>query len=364
MGTKRISIGLIGVGDIGNIHLKKLMRLNGVQIAAIADTNSENLSRAQKIAGSQSEYYLEYQKLLDHKEINAVFICVPSFVHKKITLEALDRGKDIFLEKPLSTTLEDAEETVKAVKKSGRIVQVGLVYRYANIFHRFVKLIKENIIGTPKMIWCHEFRPPLPAREWFHSQELTGGAFNEKNCHHFDIFNWVADAKPLRVFAVGGRDVLTAGNKNVYPLPRGEKGIIDFGDNLDHGWVTVEYENGIKAQLGLCLFLKKSLPLEFGVLGSLGRWIIARKNKIEIGGEEEIEKGLFIGDVEDEFQKKYGGHVGGMEELVSFIDCVRERRKPFADIETGFRASLIAFSAEKSIKEKRVISISELAQSF
>ncbi len=81
---------------------------------------------------------------------------------------------------------------ITAARETGKVLQVGLVCRYAKIFRAMRRLIDAGRIGRPVLAWCHEFRVPFPigrGRAWRYSQKLSGSALLEKNCHHFDLFN-------------------------------------------------------------------------------------------------------------------------------------------------------------------------------
>ena len=363
-----IGVGLIGLGGQGGEHLRVLLALGRVKIVALCDVDQGILNRAEVAArhcGHDPHTSGDYRLLLGQSNVDAVYISVPDDLHEKVAIAALEAGKDVFLEKPIAHTPEAAEAILAAAEKNGRIVQMGLVYRYAMLYRRMAELVASGEIGRPVMAWCQEFRQPFPDTPWYHSQERTGGTLNEKDCHHFDLFNWMLGSRPKRVFASGARAVLVPGGR--YLIGRESDGApryLEYGDNVDHASVIVEYESGARAQLNLCLFLTppdwSHHHYDVGVIGSDGRVVksdAARGMLVVTGGQE--------GNRREEIEVlepkgPWTFHPGGVLQHVEFLECVRERREPFASGWVGREASLVAFAGERSIQEGRVVEIAEL----
>ena len=171
-------------------------------------------------------------------------------------LAALDAGLHVLCEKPLAPTLADIDRIGVAVARAGKVFQVGMELRYAPLFQGLHDMVASGRIGTPKMLWCHEFRPPFKpgVGGWRLTEAGSGGTLLEKNCHHFDLFNWLSNALLIRVMAMGSHDTIYADR-----------------DIHDRAWVMVEYANGVQASLGLALFFDRQEQLELGVLGSGGK---------------------------------------------------------------------------------------------
>ncbi|MNE60131.1 hypothetical protein D3C80_1552590 [compost metagenome] len=155
-----------------------------------------------------------------------------------------------------------------------------------------------------------------------------------------------------------GQQNLIANSYSHYPAK-----YIDNPSVVDHAFITVDYENGSKANLGLCLYLKpRNLMdegLEFGLIGSNGAQMVARNDKIIdiTGGENYTHDHLEIDVTSDSIS---GGHTGGQVQRVDFIDCIRNNKQPFANAQVGRNALLIALAAEKSIVEERYVYLHEL----
>ena len=124
----RINIGQIGIGARGGYHLEACLRRQkergDVQVVAVCDVYRKRLTKAAaKAAGAKA--YLHHQELLQRGDIDAVFIATPDHWHAPIALAALAAGKDVYLEKPMVHTNEEARQLVNTVKETRRILQVG-----------------------------------------------------------------------------------------------------------------------------------------------------------------------------------------------------------------------------------------------
>ena len=368
MAGQAIGVGLIGLGGQGGEHLRVLLALGQGSIIALCDADERTLDRAEAAAhhcGHEPVTERDYRRLLEHPDVDAVYVSVPDDVHQEVAVAALEAGKDVFLEKPIAHTPQAAEAILAAAERNGRILQMGLVYRYAMLYRRMAELAASGEIGRPLMAWCQEFRQPFPDSAWYHSQARTGGTLNEKDCHHFDLFNWMLGSRPKRVFASGSRAVLVPGGG--YLIGRQDDGTpshLEYGDNVDHASVVLEYENGAVGQLNLCLFLTPAdwshHFYEVGVIGSNGRVVTSdpARGLLTVSGGQDRNRREEIEVREPEGPWTF--HPGGVLQHLEFLECVRERREPFASGRVAREASLVAFAAERSIREGRVVDLAEI----
>jgi predicted dehydrogenase len=368
MAERAIGIGLIGLGGQGAEHLRVLLALGQAKIIALCDADEGAVARAEAAAhhcGHEPLTCRDCHRLLEDPNVDAVYISVPDDLHQQVAVAALEAGKDVFLEKPIAHTPQAAEAILAAAERNERILQLGLVYRYAMVYRRLAELAVSGEIGRPVMAWCQEFRQPFPDTPWYHSQERTGGTLNEKDCHHFDLFNWMLGSRPRRVFASGSRAVLVPGGG--YVIGRETDGALrylEYGDNVDHASVVVEYESGAVGQLNLCLFLTppdwSHHFYEVGFIGSSGRVVTsdAVRGLLTVTGGQERNRREEIEVREPEGPWTF--HPGGVLQHVDFLECVRERKEPFASGRVGWEASWVAFAAERSMREGRVVDMAEI----
>lgn len=365
----KINFGIIGLGDIGRGHLKCLLNCKEAHVVGLCDIEPRRLDQVGFFGIKKEDirnipFFTGYRKLLDLKNLDAVIIGVPGYLHAQIALDVLSAGKHLLLEKPLAHTLEDAKKIKSAAQKSKSVVQVGLVYRYSPFYRKMADVIRSQILGRVELMWCKEYREPFPQMDWFYDKNKSGGAIVEKNTHHFDVFQWMIGAKAKKVSAFGGQNVIKFGEKHLIQCaycaepPK----VIDTSSIHDNAFVNIEYENGARANLGLCLFLKPGSIspnyLEIGAIGSKGIELLSNQETglLKIYSSEKKENQ----DLSMKLTGREFGHVGAMEEHVEFIECIRSGKKPVADIEIAWQSLLVALAAQKSIEEERVVYIGEL----
>lgn len=354
-----IRLGIVGLGMIGTSHTLGFDHLHPeCEITALCDPREEKFRfLAGYVRHGRPAYYADFRDLLDRAPVDALVICTPNHLHAPVAKAALAAGKDLFLEKPIAHTLEAADEVILAWSRTDRIVQVGLVYRYANLYRHLARMVEEGVFGDVLFARCNEHRDNFPT-DWFFHQAQVGGALLDKDCHHFDLFTWLLRARPTRVFASGGAHVVKGERYRVAcgyaPDP---DLIVSQPDIVDHAFVIVDYENGASANLSLCMYQKEPLQgLEVNICGTNGAWAVASRDKsLRVGGgplgkPREIPVDCF-GDNEG------FGHIGCQAERKAFLACVRERRQPYANLQTGRWSMLPALAAEASIKEGRLIEI-------
>ena len=127
--NNRIRVGVIGTGGRARGLMQLLKRLPGNEMVAICDVYEPRLLQAAEIATTATTKVADYRRILDNREIDAVLIGTPDHWHKKIALDAVATGKDVYVEKPVSHTLEEGAEMVKVIEASKQIVQTGTQQR-------------------------------------------------------------------------------------------------------------------------------------------------------------------------------------------------------------------------------------------
>src|SRR5687768_11729591 len=125
----RIRIGIIGTGGRARGLMRNLKDLPGQEIVAVSDVYEPRLLEAAEITAGKAVKVPDYRRILDDKEVDAVLIGAPDHWHKTMTLDALAAGKDVYLEKPVSHSIEEGEAMVKAVEASKQVVQTGTQQR-------------------------------------------------------------------------------------------------------------------------------------------------------------------------------------------------------------------------------------------
>ena len=146
----RINIGCIGVGGRGTSVMKWAMEVGSTtrpaKIVAVCDTYQKRINNAQKISGAEFAT-LDYREVLARKDIDAVIIATPDHWHAPIAIEAMRAGKDVYLEKPMTRTVEEAKKVYEVTKATGRVLQVGSQTTSSDQWWKARKAIEDGMIG-------------------------------------------------------------------------------------------------------------------------------------------------------------------------------------------------------------------------
>ncbi len=153
----RINIGMIGVGGKGRGHLRLLLgrsqEQGDIRIAAVSDIYRKRRDEALSQAGLPTAAgFVEYRELLERSDIDAVWICTPDHWHATMALDAIEAGKDVYLEKPMTYTIGEARRIAVAVERTGQVLQVGSQHLSDQRYHEARKVIQEGWIGP--VLWA------------------------------------------------------------------------------------------------------------------------------------------------------------------------------------------------------------------
>lgn len=152
---KRVKVGVVGVGYFGQFHAEKYAQMENVELVGVADVN---IDRAKQVAQRyDTQYFSHHSELL--KRIEAVSIAVPTPLHYAITKDSFLNGVDVLLEKPIASTLEEAEELIGLSESMGLIFQIGHLERFNEAY-----LLVEGNVRKPFFVQCQRLSP-FPNRE-------------------------------------------------------------------------------------------------------------------------------------------------------------------------------------------------------
>jgi len=192
-----LNIGIIGLGNMGKLHLLNALRIDGVKVVAAADKSENNRKSVEKY---HVKTYDDYTKLIDAEELDAVIVSLPNFLKKDCVFYAAEKKLNIFLEKPMALNYAEAQEMVQKVEKENVRMTVGVNYRY----YPCVQKLKNNfddgrigdaVIATSDLILSGPMSHgavPAPVPEWWLNKETAGGgALIDLGYHLIDIFSWM-----------------------------------------------------------------------------------------------------------------------------------------------------------------------------
>ncbi|HWQ36073.1 MAG TPA: Gfo/Idh/MocA family oxidoreductase [Blastocatellia bacterium] len=355
----RIRLGGIGPGDRGAGRLTAAQKL-GAEIVALADVNKGMLDRALKlIATPVDKTYVDYNDLLARRDIDGVIIATPDHLHHDCLLAAVKAGKDVYIEKPLSRTIEEGENMVAAVRATKQIVQVGNQRRSGDHFKKARDIVASGGIGEIRFvrIWDFRYRPvdpyikrskdqtlfapelidwqrflghaprrpydPKRASGWRWFWDYAGGLMTDIGPHWLDVAMWITGSDgPRSVSCNGGRYQNTD-----WETPDNVHAIFDCGTFAIV--FMVQFMNGQEYD-GAAFY---------GLEGS----IIQENNRNLMVRYDAKRKEIESWPVRDESQAH----------MQNFLDCMRSRQQPNSPVELANRVLVGAHLANESFRTGR-----------
>ncbi|MBZ5581004.1 MAG: Gfo/Idh/MocA family oxidoreductase [Acidobacteriia bacterium] len=381
--SDQLVVGFIGTGGRAQRHLIPSFKLfDNVRVAAMCDVYKPNLDLAVSIAGGKVDTYGDYRRILDRKDIDAVVIGTPDHWHCPMIIAACEAGKDIYVEKPLSNEIDPCVKAVAAARKNNRVVQVGLQQRSSTPFLEAYKVLQSGIIGKvrhvvlinpgggarpgggsaaggggrrptaeasappPGLDW-EAFQGPAPRRpyslqrqqNWRNYWEYGGGPLSDWGVHLLDIAHWyMGVTEPARTAAAA------SGSFN---RPQDER----FPDTTEVAW---QYPNFVADYSSRSDLLGTYLWGDQGVLfvnryGYIVRPVPAGQDWTRTGSAKPFEeKRVALHD--EPPQSKPTFDADEAKHVKNFMECVKSRQRPVADIEIGAFSTIPTLMGGMSIR--------------
>ena len=207
--------GIIGAGIMGNAVGRVLKNIPGVEIGAICDPARDRLEASGKEFGVGA-LYADHGSMLERETLEAVAVATPDNFHRGPVIDALLAGCHVYVEKPLATSQEDAEEIYRTVRKTGKKLQVDFNHRFLSPYHKVKEMIVTGKLGDPLIGFARKNNPiSVPTemiKTWAH--KTTPAWF--LSCHDIDLMTWWFDADPVEAYARGTKKVLAAKGFDTY----------------------------------------------------------------------------------------------------------------------------------------------------
>jgi predicted dehydrogenase len=358
---KPIRLAIIGTGHRAWAHLAILKSLTGFQVVALADPTPDNLDHAATLAPGAATY-ADYRKLLaERKDIDAVVVITPSFLHAEATIAAFDRGLPVLCEKPMATTIEDANRMIEASRKAGKLLYIGFQKRLVPVTAKMHELAAAGEIGQIQMVSGNLFRGDWNPKSWKYTDPKTGTATNwrylthtegsallEDGIHEIDCLNWIIGGRVARVTASGGNNVFKD------------------RETVDHAATIIEYESGVKFSFELCLFAPNAGPQgrRMVLIGSQG--VMYPENgrvAIRKRGDHAVR---YVDAVDNTPKSVTANAVGSAQDsetyrqYLLFAQSLREGKAPLVGPDSAKTTVKIVLLAEKSLREHRILNWNDL----
>lgn len=374
--NERISVGVIGTGERGRgAHIAALARLKencNVEVTAVCDVWKVNLDKGieqvKQAFGKEPRSFTRFEDLLVLSDIDAVTIATCDSAHTPIMIAALKAGKDVYVEKPMSIDLEEANQALDLARKGELVVQVGTQNRSNGVYWAARDMLATGVLGKISRVtaarnflgqrWarpyddCKEkdvdwnaylfnlpkqsFDPKL-LRRWHLCKGFTNGLSGLWGCHYIDAMHIMTGASyPRRATAMGNVYVWKDGRQHedvfhgLWDYPEGF--MYDWGMALTNGANNYWSAHGTEG----------TLTAESGELGTR-RWLLSKdggdpKSKIEARKIEAQPSVYKTGNIE-------------FDHFANWIDCMRTRKRPTGDIAFGHQHSVATIMAATALEQ-------------
>ena len=339
-----LRLGWIGVGGRGTSLLDRALRsvsVSTLKVNAICDIDPKARARGIRMCGAMKPAGIhDYKELLARKDIDAVFVATPIYLHPEHAVAVLESGKHCYCEKPLGPTPEGVKKIYDAVKKSGKKFQVGFQWRYHSGFLGFVDQLQGGAVGKTSFINSARHVGGYPEKEgsWYMDRKLSGDLIVEQAVHEMNVFCWALDAHPLRAAGFGGINALEG-------RPKGRSMMDSYG-------VTYEFPGNIRLNYTHVIYAASGFGgLYMTVFGDAGKAL-------------ELEGTVNLSVTKDGKKTKVDlPPLKDSTELAiqSFARSIREDKEPLANVDAGRHATLMSLLGRTAIHEKRVVEWKEVA---
>ena len=358
-----VRYGIVGCGMMAREHIRNIALLEGAYVNCIVDPNDEMRARARRIAGNEPTEYTNIRDMAATDSCDAMVIATPNDTHCGQLCELLRLGRPILVEKPLCTTASDCR-TVREANRGGVPLWVAMEYRYMPPLAEMINALERGAVGQPLMITVREHRFPFLRKvgNWNRFNQRTGGTLVEKCCHFWDLMRLILKSDPVRVYASGSMDVNHTDE--------------DYGgrkpDIIDNSFVIVEFANGCRGMLDLCMFAEGSYWQEtVSVTGPVARIdaMVPAPDRFLPSGEKRIprieisvrsSRRVEAWDVPvDAELLRAGDHYGAtFYQHEKFLKLVRGQiPKPEVTFDDGCWAVAVGEAAEKSARTGAAVAV-------
>jgi len=352
-----IRVGQVGTGGRGSNLYNAILGQQGVIIKAIADPDEPHRNKAlqtiKEKRGWEPDVYTgteDYKKLIARDDIDVVVIATPCYLHARMYLECLAKGKHFYGEKPICIYASEAKALDQAQKKNPKVIaQIGFQRRASDLYAKGIQKIRDGVIGKPmgaRIAWNNQWGPVGFKKDgtqiWYGRRKMSGDWMLEQACHSWDVVNWVMGELPIAATGVGRTDVFT----DIDPQR----------DVHDYYLANLEYANGFILDFEHCWIAPKKDP-EKRYIGMFERFIGPK-------GAIDLSDGTFNPRSRQEEIFTIPGERNNLPmtrtAIAKFFETVRSGGKSIADIEIGRRASLIGILVRTAIDEKRRVLMKEI----
>jgi predicted dehydrogenase len=347
-----MNIGIIGTGSIAEHHIKAYRGNKDVTLYAFCDLNAER-AKEKAVKYGAAHVYTDYRELLANPDVDAVSICTWNNSHAEISIAALEAGKNVLVEKPLTKSMEEAYRVQETVRRTGKLLQVGFVRRFASNAQVLKKFIDDGTLGEIYYAKASCLRRNGNPGGWFADVERSGGGpLIDLGVHVIDLC-WYMMGKP-KVTAVSGNTYKKLGNRA----------------NVEHlaGYRAADYDpnqNGVEDLANALIRFENGATLMIDVSFTLH----AKENEMNVKlygdkGGAEIEPELVMVTEQNNTILNVNPQISHREfhfpeafqnEINHFVNCCKTGSQPLAGVDDGVELMKILCGIYESAQSGREI---------
>ena len=338
-----VTTGMIGVGNRGSFLLEGVLRQPNARLAALCDIKPDRLDKAATAAARDNPAtYADWRRVIERKDIDAVFIATPPYLHSEMAIRALEAGKNVYCEKPIGITPEQVRALLAAARRSSKVFVAGQQLRSQKQLQETVGRIADGAIGDVLMVKAQRHATAdLPhdgtSGDWYFDVAKSGGYLVEQSVHNLDLCNWAIGAHPLRACGFGG--ILLYKND-----PPGRT-IFDCGS------LTYEYPNGVEMSFTQNVFHPGSMPN-----GNQYVYVYGAKGAVDLmnGTMYPAARGSQPVVLAEKRREDQYAH------LAAFYESIVHGAPPPVDVKIGATAALTAILGNQAMTRQKVVTWSEM----
>ncbi|CAM9196965.1 unnamed protein product [Ectocarpus sp. 6 AP-2014] len=343
LSMKVINVGVIGAGRIGLVHLEALSSCANAKPIIISNPT---VSKAEAAASkfNVAEFSSDAKDVINHPDVDAVWICSPSQFHADQIKACAAQGKHIFCEKPIATDVPETIEAINACKENNVKLMTALQRRFDPNFARVKIAIADGEVGDVIQVKLTSRDPSPPPVEYVRG---GGGIFKDMAVHDLDMSRFLMGSEPTRILAQGSCQIDHAIET------------LDGPEAFDTAMIMVEFEGGKTAVIDVCRQAPYGYDQRAEALGNKG--MIQTDNMYPNTARVYL-KG-FTGNADmpyDFFMSRY--KEAYIQETLAFCDCLVNDKPSPCSGEDGLMALIMAIAAGKSAEEKRWVSFDEIPE--
>jgi myo-inositol 2-dehydrogenase / D-chiro-inositol 1-dehydrogenase len=334
-----VPTAVIGTGNRGSYLLRTVLAQPNAKVVMVCDNKPDRLDRAATAAAEHAPATTtDWRKVIEDKDVAAVYIATPPNLHAKMAVAALEAGKHVYCEKPIGITPRQVADVLKAARASKKVFLAGQQLRSVNQYQRAIQAIRDGAIGD--VIWVKAQRhatADLPydgsSGDWYYDVSKSGGYLIEQSVHNLDLCNWAIGTHPDRCSGIG----TIALHKNEPP------GRTIF----DSGSMTYVYPKGVTMSFTQMVFHPRTLPA-----GGQYIYVYGTKGALDLMG------GTTFHPLDPKAQPQVLAEKQPENDhahTVAFYDAILKGSPLPADAAVGATAALTAILGHEAMTQEKVV---------